>query len=375
MPDAVSPPRIVIASTLKPVHDTRAWEKFGLSLRETNKYEINIIGFSTKKIEISHKVKFHSSQAFPNSPISRIKAQLVFRKLLLEIRPQLVICCTFEYLPIAQQLKDKIGFRLIYDVQENYILNLSLRKNSPDWKIKLWEKVIQQAEKSKAIDHYILAEKCYQNQFPDRKPALILENKFVGEIKTILPKKPEEKHGYHFVISGTLAESFGTLKGVEFFKAVVEEYPFSRLTIIGQTTLPEFQIELQKQVENHPQVDLKIDAFPVHHGEIIETIRSADFLLCPYENHPAFEGKIPSKFFEGQALGIPILYPKNKTWKSFFKESAGGYPIDFCQPQEYLNQFKQALDQVYFLNPNQLEVNWESDKPSFLRLVEGLIQA
>ncbi|MFC3881258.1 hypothetical protein ACFOSV_13785 [Algoriphagus namhaensis] len=375
MPDAVSPPRIVIASTLKPVHDTRAWEKFGLSLRETNKYEINIIGFSTKKIEISHKVKFHSSQAVPNSLISRIKAQLIFRKLLLEIRPQLVICCTFEYLPIVQQLKDKIGFRLIYDVQENYILNLSLRKNSPDWKIKLWEKVIKLAEESKAIDHYILAEKCYQSQFHDRKPALVLENKFVGEIKTILPKKPEEKYGYHFVISGTLAESFGTLNGIEFFKAVVKEYPFSRLTIIGQTTVPEFEKVLLKQVENQPQIDLKIDSIPVPHSEIIEAIQSADFLLCPYEIHAAFEGKIPSKFFEGQALGIPILYPKNETWKSFFKESAGGFSIDFYKPQEYLSQFRLALDQVYFLNPNQLEVNWESDKPGFLKLVEGLIQA
>lgn len=373
MPDAVSPPRILIASTLKPVHDTRAWEKFGLSLRETNKYEINIIGFSTKKIEISHKVKFYASGATSDSLLSRLKAQQLFWNLLHEIRPAVVICCTFEYLPIARFLKTKLGFRLIYDVQENYVLNLSLRKEASNWKVRLWEKLIKNAEKPSGIDQYIFAEKCYHDQFPTRKPALVLENKFVGEIKTILPKKANQKHGYHFVISGTLAASFGTLKGIDFFKEISKEFPFSRLTIIGQSTQKTFGEKLINRVKNHPQIELKIERFPVPHQDIIEVIEDADFLLCPYENHPAFEGKIPSKFFEGQALGTPILFSKNPFWENYFIKSAAGFPIEFDKPQQYMNQFKSALDQVYFLYPNQLEANWESDKPRFLALIESLV--
>jgi hypothetical protein len=36
----------VLTSILKPVDDTRMFEKFGVSLGQTNKYDVNIIGFA-----------------------------------------------------------------------------------------------------------------------------------------------------------------------------------------------------------------------------------------------------------------------------------------------------------------------------------------
>ena len=40
---------IAIISVLKPVDDTRNYEKVAASISNTNKYDINIIGFSANK--------------------------------------------------------------------------------------------------------------------------------------------------------------------------------------------------------------------------------------------------------------------------------------------------------------------------------------
>ena len=45
----MSQTQIVIASVLKPLKDPRLYYRFAISMRETNKYLINIIGFSLKK--------------------------------------------------------------------------------------------------------------------------------------------------------------------------------------------------------------------------------------------------------------------------------------------------------------------------------------
>ncbi|MHA7128643.1 glycosyltransferase [Algoriphagus namhaensis] len=374
MPDAVSPPRILIASSLKPVRDTRAWEKFGLSLRETNKYEINIIGFSPKKEEISDKVRFVDSGARVGDDKTRLLALFRFRKLVLETRPHLIICCTVDYLWLAAKLKKKLGFKLIYDVQENYRLNLSLLPGRSMLKRMLWQRLISLSENTDAVDYYFLAEKCYQNQLPEMSPQIVFENKFVGEIRTLFPKKLIQKKGYHFVISGTISETFGTLEGIQFFKNILPKFPFSKLSICGHVTRYSFAKKLEIEAANHPQISLLLDTNPVPHSSILDLIQEADFLLCPYQKHPAFQDKIPSKFFEAQGLGVPVLFTKSFGWEAHFEESKGGFPIDFTDVENQLEQFEAALTQTYFIQVNQWHNHWESDKAMFLALVHHLLQ-
>ena len=57
---------ISIISILKPVNDTRMFEKFGLSLGQTNKYDVNIIGFKSKKIKKIKDVRFYPIFSFWN---------------------------------------------------------------------------------------------------------------------------------------------------------------------------------------------------------------------------------------------------------------------------------------------------------------------
>jgi len=186
MPDnSQSQTTVLIASSLKPVKDIRAWGKLGISIRETSKYSLNIIGFSAKKIEKSEEVNFYSSMAFSRSRWDRIRAMARFTELLLKIRPELLICCTYEYLPIARFFKKILGYKIVYDVQENYAANLALNPLLTEKKRKQLGKIIRSMEAPNGIDLFLFAESCYQNEMPEKTPYLVLENKFTGRIQQI----------------------------------------------------------------------------------------------------------------------------------------------------------------------------------------------
>ncbi|MFC3414522.1 hypothetical protein [Algoriphagus hitonicola] len=171
---------ILIASGLKPVKDSRAFEKLGLSLRETNKYSLNFIGFSAKSTFKQDGIRFFSSISHTKSPGQRLKMPFRFLRILLKIRPKIVICCTWEFLPFAKFFKPLLSYRLIYDVQENYRSNLNLNPNLSSWKKKLGKKLIRWAESGKSIDYFLLAESSYASEMPEKTPHLILENKYAG---------------------------------------------------------------------------------------------------------------------------------------------------------------------------------------------------
>ena len=49
---------IVIASVLKPIDDTRMFEKFGMSLSDSGNYNVVIIGYPSKAIPSYPNVRF-----------------------------------------------------------------------------------------------------------------------------------------------------------------------------------------------------------------------------------------------------------------------------------------------------------------------------
>ena len=121
----MSKTKIVLASILKPVDDTRMYEKVGISLSQTKKYAINIIGFWTKK-------KLKTNEAFTIFPAFSFE-RLAFRRLLapwmclkkyIKVKPKLIIFNTHELLIVTIIYKIIFGGKIIYDVQENYYRNI-----------------------------------------------------------------------------------------------------------------------------------------------------------------------------------------------------------------------------------------------------------
>lgn len=366
---------VLIASTLKSSRDTRAFEKFGISLHETNKYSINIIGFSDKRTEKKDGINFYSSLDNTHSLIKRLLAQWRFLRVLLKIKPKILICSTYEYLPIAKRFKDFVGYKLIYDVQENYLANLNLNPELSSRQKERKKKLIQRAENTSKIDLFFLAEKCYSLEMPEKIPYLILENKYAGDLSFNGAKKFEKKDGFRFIISGTLTPAFGVIEGVNWFLKLLEKYPQSTLTIVGHIPLKSFHLELKEIIENRPQIIFKGSDLPLAHQTILANYSKADFALTPYQDHPEIRAKIPSKFFESIALSVPILHSPNENWSNFLKKYSAGYAVDFSKRDDATEVFQEVLEQNFFPTTPDNSILWKSDEDDFLKAIERLLHS
>jgi glycosyltransferase involved in cell wall biosynthesis len=369
---ALSKIPLLIASSLKPVRDIRAFEKLALSLGETNKYSLNIIGFSPKKPESTPEIRFFSSMSHSHSKLDRILSigRFIFR--LLQIQPKILICCTYEYLPPASLLKPLMGYKLIYDVQENYLANLELNPElNPSLKAKA-EKVIRKAESVKGIDLFFLAEKCYATEMPDKRPFLILENKFEDEIRKKAPLHYLGKKAFKFCITGTITPAFGIWEAIEWFREILRKYPESRLEITGHCPLPSIWVKLTQIAHEVPQLSLRIEQQPVAHKVLLDCLERSDFALLPYQLHPAIAQKMPTKLFECAALNIPVLITPNPVWVEFLKEFHGGFPVDFLEKDSALIHFEQALKETFFISTPPKSILWKTEEAHLQQAIEKL---
>ncbi|SDD71898.1 Glycosyltransferase involved in cell wall bisynthesis [Algoriphagus faecimaris] len=372
--DKENKPIILIASGLKPIRDSRAFEKLGLSLRETNKYSLNFIGFSLKSPLNQEGIRFFSSINDTKSLLKRILMPLRFLYTLLKIRPQLVICCTWEYLPIAKLLKPILNFKLIYDVQENYIANLNLNPNLSTWRKQLAKSLIKKAERSKGIDYYLLAEAVYKKEMPLKKPYLILENKFRGNAQNKNLSIPIKKKnaGFQFVLGGTITPAFGSEEAIEWFKVIQSNYTDSVLILIGHVPLRAYLSYLREIASDNPNIIFTLSEDPIPHSELLAAYEKADFILMPYQQKDEIKSKMPTKIYEAAALKRPLLFSPNPKWKKFIYAYQGGFEIDFKKLSGASETFQQALIKDYFISDVPVEIYWESQQDDFLNLIDSL---
>jgi glycosyltransferase involved in cell wall biosynthesis len=276
-------------------------------------------------------------------------------------------------LPVAALFKKLFNFKLVYDVQENYVANLDLNPNLTAKAKERATGIIQNAESINSIDLYLFAEKCYGEEMPEKRPFLVLENKYSGPIKQVKPIRFPLKKGYKFVITGTITPAFGILDAVVWFKSVLIEFPESRLNIIGHLTLSKFGKALSLACQNVPAIELILSEIPVSHEQLIHAMTESDFALLPYQNIPAIKDKMPTKLFEAAASGIPVLINPNQKWENFLKPFSGGFPVDFSNPKEAGLQLRKALKQEYFTSQPDQSISWGSQKSDFLKAIKSLL--
>src|SRR5262245_60446393 len=104
--------RIVIASVLKPVNDTRMFEKIGETLAQN--HEVHVFGFSTSEPSTSAKISVHPHRKFQRLSFRRL---LTPWKLLFQIQrlnPSDLIVATHELLFQAWILKWWCGCKIYY---------------------------------------------------------------------------------------------------------------------------------------------------------------------------------------------------------------------------------------------------------------------
>ncbi|WPR76890.1 glycosyltransferase [Algoriphagus sp. NG3] len=363
---------VLIASSLKPVKDTRAWGKLGSSLQKTGIFQVNFMGFSQNPQENCKDENLYPSFSSQPTLGKRVLSQVNFSRTLFKLRPKILIVCTYEYLSLATFFKRILGYKLIYDVQENYVKNLELNPTLSSATKRKTGKLIRLMEKVAKVDLYLLAEKCYAEEMPEKSPFLILENKYEGEIAPIAPFRIPRKNDYSFLISGTLTPAFGTLEAIHWFREILKKFPAAELKIIGHCPLADFQTTLQKACENTPQIQLQSSIFPVPHEQIIAAYPTVDFAILAYQNSAAVKDKIPTKLFESAALGLPVLVSPNPKWQEFIAPFSGGISIDFSDLDNALKHFEAALKLEYFTSLPGESVLWKSQHEKFITAITSL---
>lgn len=363
---------IAIISVLKPVDDTRNYEKIASSISNTNKYDINIIGFSPKRIPVYPNITFHAIFNFKRTSIRRLWASISIWKVLLKLKPELIIVTTSELLIVSSLYKILFGTKIMYDVQENYYRNIAYTNLYPlllRYPIAVAIRTIELVT-SLFIDTNILAEKVYLSQMKYvSSKAIVIEN------KALIPDyvKNETRTGNKNLVllySGTIAEHYGIFDAIEFIKNLKMMIDDVQLIIIGYASQDKIYQKLLKQTKNLTCINIIGGNALVPHSQILMEMNKADFCILPYQTHRSTEGKIPTKLFECLAMEKPVIITPNSAWDSIITQNNAGIIHDFKSIDP---SFLQQLQYTYYGNRMSSQYVWDQSSDKLIKVIQGLI--
>jgi hypothetical protein len=362
--------KVASVSVLKPVDDIRALGKIADSLAQTNKYEINIIGFVAKKTDHLPNIHYHPIFDFPRLHPARLLAPFAVFRLLRAIRPDIVIVHTHELLVAVCLYKRLYGAKTVYDVQENYYRNIRFTTTYPALIrlplaliVRSWEKVC-----APAIDHFLLAESSYARDLS-----------FVGNRYTIIENKttlqPVEKRAVPdkdtmvFLYSGTISVNYGIFDALAFYHIMRKAAP-ARLIIAGHCAKRSTLRRLQEAIADDPHITLIGGAEPVPHEDIVDAMRQAHFALLPYHLDRSIIRCIPTKIYECIALRLPMIIRTNPLWLKLCNQYQACITSGFTNADP---DFAHLLrHKKFYTKGDYSAIGWHTEKAKLADLFDSL---
>lgn len=365
--------KIVIASVLKPVHDTRMSEKIAQTLAETRQYEVHVIGFPVSDADtVIADAAFitHSLPHFKRLSIKRILMPLKILRKVLRLNPDLLIITTHELLTISVMTKLLRGCKIIYDVQENYYRNIiSTQTFTVFFRPFLAAYVrLKEVLLSSFVNHFFLAEKGYENEisFPG-KNFTVLENKVrFPRHQSVMQRNP-----YQLLFSGTLAETTGVFNAIALAVKLHAVEPKISLTIIGHCAQDHVLKKIKDAIASHQFIQLIGGRKLVAHDLIISKIHSSGAGIICYPPNPSTHGSIPTKLYEYLGFHLPILLYRHPLWVNLCSSFKAAVVLDpsNIDPPAILKALKDR--EFYFVKPKN--VYWEGEEPKLIRQVQLLL--
>lgn len=374
--------KAAFVAVLKPADDIRLFHKIAKTFWEGG-FEIYSFG-SQSSLDVkknNSNIHIYPIFRFSRGSFRRLWAGLLILKYLWKIKPQVLVCGAVELLPscvLYKFLQELLGkkLHLIYDVQENYFLNiLHTETYKSYW---LFKKVLAYSVRlverlcASQVETFFLAEKCYQSELNFvKKRCLILENK-------VLKINFQEKSisSSIFLLSGTIAPEYGLWEAIDFTEKVHFSFPQITLKIVGRCSRKEIFSELIALQEKKPFLQLEISEKALSYEILQKNFAESTFWLMPYQVNPAYQNRIPTKFYEAMAWQKWIFVQKNPVWESFFKEYAYPYVawIDFQKPQTWQGCFDIAKIQQKPSYQNQ-QIFWDSEKEKLRKFISNWISS
>lgn len=367
--------KVVCVGVLKPANDVRLFRKIGATFAESG-FEVHSIGFRTNDAWISQQKLFlYPVFTFRRNSFKRLLAGMRLLQYLWKIKPQIVLCGAIEVLPfcVIYKLFCKLfqkKVQLIYDVQENYFLNILYTNTYRNKLLKVllaYAVSLVQRLCSWAVDKFFLAEQCYLVEigFPKKK-CLVLENKALPPQNSL----SASSYDYTFLFAGTVAVEYGVWEAIDFVEKIRGVYPKVTLKIVGKCSnklLAEKLLDLQI---HKPFLHIKISENPIDYELMEKYFMESTFWLMPYKLNRAYQNRIPTKFYEAMAWNKWIIVQKNPVWQDFFRKYA--YPmvveVDFTQLDTWKGlTFPSFEKTISYNNPN---IFWEIEKKKLQAYIE-----
>jgi Glycosyl transferases group 1 len=363
--------KIVIASTLKPIIDPRAYEKIGISLANTGLYDVHLIGPPPTLAEAAAGISLYPFKKNISSPVKRFIIPWQILKLALQIKPEVLIINTHELLFVGVIFKLFSGKKLIYDIRENYFFNLVYQKNYPWGGRHLLAIYVRTKEVLLAvmIDHFLLAEQCYAQEikFIGNRYS-VLENKFKPPVSGIVKAV---QHKITFLLSGTISREYGVFEAIRFMRQLpADKY---QMIIIGHCPNRHTLSQLKNYIKADENIDLQVSATPIPHAEIIARIGDKTIGLLPYQFNKSTVNKLPTKLYEYLGLGIPLLISPNPRWQKLLETYQAGLSYDFNKPAE-IDHISRIITLINQCQPSDLkDIMWSNEEIKLTTLMKDLL--
>ncbi|MEM9340038.1 MAG: hypothetical protein AAGA66_14980 [Bacteroidota bacterium] len=366
--------KIVIANTLKPVDDVRAFEKLAQSMAKTNKYEVNIIGNEGKKESGHPLISFHPHQLSKFTDLQRLYMRHKTLKRIITLSPHVLIVTTHEYLLIGIFYKIFFQCKLIYDVQEDYKKNLlHISKQHLLKKIMATTIRLKEIFSQPFIDQYWLAEATYASDLKFTvKKSTVLENKAcISNLNlTNTPNTPSNQ----LLFSGTISHYSQVLLAVGVFEKINSKRNNLTLKIIGQCHDLNLLETLKGLADKNDQILLEISKEPISHDRILSAIHASLLGIIAYQENPVNRNKVPTKLYEYSMYQLPYVIQQQTSWATKGRNLGGAIPIDFMNPD--VEFILHQLDQTQTLFPSNYPESetWESLEGALFKSIDTLFK-
>jgi hypothetical protein len=362
--------RIVLASILKPVDDTRMSEKLAASLAKLEDYEVYVIGYPSRIKTPADSITRITLKSFKRISTERLLAPLAVLKSCIQVKPELLIVNTHELLMVSVVNRILFGTKIVYDIQENYARNI-LHTTAFSWPLRPllagWVR-LKEMLLTPLFHGVLLAEKCYENELPFvRSKSLVLENKAVVPAN-FNHQPPADK--IKLVFTGTLAESTGVFQAINLALKLHPLNPKVELEIIGYCAVPATLLKIKSAIAGCSFIKLTGGDQLVPHAEILEAIRTASFGIICYPLAPHIRGKVPTKLYEYLACQLPILLQPEPAWAKLCEPHHAAVTVDFDNP-DLPKILAQRNDSFYTSQP--MNVTWQDEEARFLEQVRKFL--
>lgn len=360
--------RVIIASVLKPVDDTRMFEKMAMTLDESGEYDVHVIGYPSSGNDQTH-VKRHTFAPFRRLSLTRLFIPFKILKIILSLKPSLLIITTHELLIAAIVAKILTRCRVIYDVQENYFRNILYTDAFPKIIRPMLAAYVRLKEyaTSVLIDHFFLAEKAYAHELRFLgKNTTVLENKV--KRSSILPRRKHRDENLTLLFSGTLNENTGVFRAIGLARALHEISKNISLRIVGYASNGTTLSRIAHAIAPYPYISLVGGNELVPHPVIMNEIANADFGIIAYTLNPSTTGSVPTKLFEYLGAMLPVILVEHPPWTEVCEPCGAAIAMPDAPDQAFFREltsrtfYTRAVDDIY----------WESEAEKLLKSLASL---